>query len=114
VQLAFGRTPLAPGALKVYTSRTISNRAALAAELEAVRERGYAYNLGEREDDLHAVAAPVWGSRGELVAIVGVQGPASRFDTDAMDAAVEPLLEHAHAVSLELGWTELLSQVAQT
>ena len=112
VQLAFGCTVLPPGPLKVYTARTISNRPALATELEGVRKRGYAHNLGEREDDLHAIAAPVWGSRGELVAIVGVQGPASRFDTDAMDAAVEPLLEHTQALSLQLGWTTFLSTSA--
>lgn len=104
VLLAFGRRPLPSGPLKSYTSRTIAKRSGLAAELEAIRERGYAYNFGEREDDLHAVAAPVWGSHGELAAIIGVQGPASRFHREAMDAAVGPLLEHARDISLELGW----------
>jgi len=114
VLLAFGNPPLPPGPLKIYTPRTISNRPALAAELEGVRERGYAYSLGEREDDLHAIAAPVWGSRAELAAVIGVQGPASRFDREAMDSAVEPLLEHTHAVSLELGWSALVAQAAET
>ena len=114
VLLAFGGRPLPPGPLKSYTNRTIAKRSDLAAELEAIRERGYAYNFGEREDDLHAVAAPVWGSQDELAAIIGVQGPASRFHRGAMDAAVEPLLEHAHAVSLELGWTALVPQAAET
>jgi DNA-binding IclR family transcriptional regulator len=104
VLLAFGRRPLPPGPLKSFTTRTIAKRSQLAAELEAVRERGYASNCGEREDDLHAVAAPVWGSHGELAAIIGVQGPASRFHGEAMDAAVEPLLDHGREVSLELGW----------
>jgi len=105
VLLAFGRRPLPPGPLKAYTRKTIARRADLAVELEAIRERGYAYNLGEREDDLHAIAAPAWGSHGELAAIVGVQGPASRFDKRMMDGAVEPLLEHARGVSTELGWS---------
>ena len=60
--------------------------------------------------DLHAVAAPVWGSHGELAAIIGVQGPATRFHREAMDAAAEPLLEHAREVSLELGWTDLVGE----
>jgi IclR family acetate operon transcriptional repressor len=104
VLLAFGGRPLPPGALRAYTERTITDRAALAAELERVRERGYAHNFGEREHDLHAVAAPVRGARGELAAIVGVQGPAVRFDEEAMQAAVAQLLEHADAISTELGW----------
>jgi len=104
VLLAFGRRPLQPGPLKAYTPRTISTRSELAVELEGVEKRGFAYSLGEREDDLHAIAAPVWGSRAELAAIVGVQGPASRFGQEEMDAAVEPLLEHTREVSLKLGW----------
>jgi DNA-binding IclR family transcriptional regulator len=114
VLLAFGRRPLPPGSLKSYTSRTMTSRSALAAELEGVRDRGFAYNVGEREDDLHAIAAPVWGSRDELAAVMAVQGPASRFNQKAMDAAVGTLLEHTHAVSLQLGWTALASQVAET
>jgi DNA-binding IclR family transcriptional regulator len=113
VLLAFGGRPLPPGPLKSYTNRTIAKRSELAAELEATRERGYAYNFGEREDDLHAVAAPVWGSHGELAAIIGVQGPATRFHREAMDAAVEPLLEHARDISLELGWTGLVREAVR-
>lgn len=104
VLLAFGGGPLPPGLLKAYTGRTITDRSALAAELDDVRRRGYAYNFGEREDDLHAIAAPVWGSRGELEAIVGVQGPSSRFGEQAMEAAVGPLLDRAGRISRELGW----------
>ena len=111
VLLAFGERPLPPGTLKTYTSKTITNRAALLAELEDVRKGGYALNFGEREDDLHAVAAPVWGSRGELAAIIGVQGPASRFDDAAMQAAVQPLLEQTAQVSLELGWKGPVTEV---
>ncbi len=114
VLLAFGRRALPPGPLKEYTGRTITLRAALATELESVRERGYAYNFGEREDDLHAIAAPVWGSRAELTAIVGVQGPSSRFGQEAMDAAVRPLLDHTLQLSLELGWSGLVEEVEET
>jgi IclR family acetate operon transcriptional repressor len=113
VLLAFGRRPLPPGPLKSYTNRTIAKRSELVAELDAIRERGYAYNFGEREEDLHAVAAPVWGSHGELAAILGVQGPASRFRREALDAAIGPLLEHAREVSLELGWTGLVTEAVR-
>ena len=114
VLLAFGHRRVPPGPLKAYTGRTITQRAALAAELEAIRARGHAYNFAEREDDLHAIAAPVWGSRGELIAIIGVQGPASRFATDAMEAAVGPLREHTAELSVELGWSGLVEEAKQT
>jgi DNA-binding IclR family transcriptional regulator len=105
VLLAFGPRTLPAGPLTAYTDRTITQRPTLDAELDAIRERGYAYNFGEREDDLHAIAAPVWGSRAELAAIIGVQGPASRFAADAMEAAVRPLLEQTAELSVELGGT---------
>jgi DNA-binding IclR family transcriptional regulator len=103
VALAFGDA-LPPGRLSAFTERTIVDRATLAREVERVREQGWAQAMGEREDDLNAVAAPVRGSRGELAAVLGIQGPASRFDEEAMKRAVEPLLERAAAVSDALGW----------
>ena len=104
VLLAFGDAELPPGELTRYTVRTVTDRAAVAREIDEVRAQGWARAAGEREDDLNAVAAPIFGSRGELAAILGVQGPASRFGPEAMTAALGPLLEHARAVSEHLGW----------
>lgn len=104
VLLAFGSTELPPGPLRAFTRRTVTDRRALARELEQARRRGWAQATGEREEDLNAIAAPVFGRDGELVGILGVQGPASRFDADAMRRARTALLERAAAVSNALGW----------
>jgi IclR family acetate operon transcriptional repressor len=104
VALAFGEVALPAGPLAALTERTIADRKALAREVEHVRDRGWAQAAGEREDDLNAIAAPVHGSRGELAAVLGVQGPASRFGEQEMARALEPLLAHAAAISEALGW----------
>ncbi|HEU4451190.1 MAG TPA: IclR family transcriptional regulator [Gaiellaceae bacterium] len=104
VALAFGGVALPSGRLERFTGRTIVARETLAAEVERVRAQGWARALGEREEELNALAAPVWGSRGELTAILGLQGPAPRFGEAAMARAVEPLLARAAAVSNALGW----------
>src|ERR671926_1142733 len=78
VLLAFGNAVLPPGQLRAYTSRTVTDRRELESEIDRVRRRGYAEACGEREPDLNAIAAPVFSGRGELVAIVGVQGPSAR------------------------------------
>ena len=104
VALAFGDVALPPGRLRAFTERTIVDRGELAREIERVRKQGWAQAAGEREDDLNAVAAPVRGSRGELAAVIGIQGPGSRLDAEALARAVEPLLARAAAVSDALGW----------
>jgi DNA-binding IclR family transcriptional regulator len=106
VMLAFGDRPLPPGPLASYTERTITDRGALARELAEVRRRGYAEAYEEREPELNAIAAPVWDSRGELAAIVALQGPIPRFGRAAAKAAVPLLLERTTGISRELGWHE--------
>jgi DNA-binding IclR family transcriptional regulator len=91
--------PLPESPLLPFTDRTITDLGALAAEVASVRERGWAQAVGEREDDLNAVAAPVLDPQGDLVAVLGLQGPASRFDSDAMLGAVESLVGHAARLS---------------
>jgi len=104
VALAYGDDAALPdGPLRAYTPRTIVDPGQLAAELERVRAQGYAVAVGEREDDLNAVAAPVFGSGRELVAILGLQGPASRFYAAAVDRASAAIAWHASALSAALG-----------
>lgn len=98
VFLAYGgRVP--SGGLGRYTPQTITDTEELAREVAVVRERGWAEAMREREEDLHAVAVPVLASGRSLVAVLGVQGPASRFDRRAMRAAVRELAEHASRLS---------------
>jgi DNA-binding IclR family transcriptional regulator len=106
VMLAFGGGPLPRERdLRALTDRTITDRAELEAAVEEVRERGYATVFGEREAEVNAVAAPVWGRGGALAAIVGIQGPAARLEDPARVLA--PLLEGAGALSRALGGSTL-------
>jgi DNA-binding IclR family transcriptional regulator len=105
VALAFGGSTLPAAPLEAYTQRTITDPETLVRGLERVRERGWGRAVREREEDLSAVAAPAFGARGELAAVLGVQGPAERFDRIAMRAAVAALLERAAALSHALGWS---------
>lgn len=103
VALAFSSRPLPSPPLRAYTGRTITDPARLAEEVARVREQGWAQAAGEREQDLNAIAAPVLGPHRELQAILGLQGPASRFDEEAMGAAVPLLLGRARELSHALG-----------
>jgi DNA-binding IclR family transcriptional regulator len=104
VMLAFGNVAAPEPPFAAFTSRTITSLDRLREELERVRRRGFADAREERDVGLAAIAAPVRGSRGQLLGILGVQGPSSRFDVRAVREAVPVLLEHAAALSGELGW----------
>jgi DNA-binding IclR family transcriptional regulator len=90
------------GQLRRFTERTIVDRDALAVEIGRIAERGWAQAVGEREDDLNAVAAPVLDPAGKLAAILGVQGPAVRFSPRAMRSAAEWLTERASLIGATL------------
>ncbi|MGI8863127.1 MAG: IclR family transcriptional regulator domain-containing protein, partial [Solirubrobacteraceae bacterium] len=68
-----------------------------------VRRSGVAEAAGEREADLHALAAPVLGRDGRLLAIIGVQGPATRLPAAKRRALREPLRRAADEVGSALG-----------
>jgi DNA-binding IclR family transcriptional regulator len=78
--------------LERYTSRTIVDAARLAREVDATAARGYAVEIGELQDGVRAVAAPVFVD-GEAVAALGASGP---------DLDIEPAAERLVALAGEL------------
>lgn len=102
VMLAFGDRSV-PDELTAFTDRTITDPRALAAELEAVRTWGIAEAIGEREPDLNALAVPVIGRGDELVAILGLQGPAARLPASTRRSLRAPLRKAASELGRSLG-----------
>jgi DNA-binding IclR family transcriptional regulator len=104
LMLAF--SPLGDGVLvdplERYTPATIVDREALRVVVDRARDEGWAEAEQEREDDLSAIAVPVFDHRGELAAMLGLQGPA-RFDAAARRAALPPLRAAAEMLSAALG-----------
>ena len=96
VVLAFGtgRETEIPERLEAFTARTITDPERLTTVVAETGSRGWGEADGEREADLAAIAVPVFDHAGGLVAILGAQGPADRFDAAARRTAV-PVLEDA-------------------
>src|SRR5213594_296024 len=61
------------------TPNTITDRAKLEAQLEEARQTGVARTHEELEVGLDAIAAPVYGVDGEVVAALDVSGPSHRL-----------------------------------
>ncbi len=51
----------------------------LRRQLATVRRQGWATSAGERQAGVGSVSAPVYGSRGETIAVVSISGPTSRI-----------------------------------
>jgi DNA-binding IclR family transcriptional regulator len=86
-----------------YTSHTVTKPTLLKAELAKVREQGWASTAEELEIGLNAIAAPVYDGTGEVVAAVGVSGPAYRLIAESFPAVAVHLVEGAREISARLG-----------
>ena len=103
VFLAFGAAELPAGELLRMTPATLVERAALDRQLHIVRREGFATTIDELEVGLSALAAPVRGPRGHIIAALSISGPSLRL-TGARIAELAPVLLHeADALSERLG-----------
>jgi DNA-binding IclR family transcriptional regulator len=105
VLLAFGAAELPRGRLEQRTGQTLTSRAALKADLAAVRERGWAVTDEELEPGLVAVAAPVRRDGGAVIAAVSVSAPASRLTPAAVPGAAAHCVAAAERLSALLGYS---------
>ena len=65
--------------LPAYTEHTITDEEELFEELEQVREQGYALNIQETHEGLHAVGASVKTYQGQVLGAFSVSGPSNRL-----------------------------------
>jgi DNA-binding IclR family transcriptional regulator len=72
-------------------------------ELEAVRARGYAVAVDELEQGLSALAGPVYGPAGNVVAALSISGPTYRLSAERIERLAPLLLEQCRELSLRLG-----------
>ncbi|AZH24821.1 IclR family transcriptional regulator [Haloplanus aerogenes] len=68
--------------LPATTDSTITDRETLLAELDTVREQGYATNDEELEVGFRSIAAPVTLDDGTVLGGLSIGGPAYRFELD--------------------------------
>ena len=72
------------------TRNTIASQEGLRAELDRVRQAGYAVNDQEREAGVRSVAAPICDGEGRALGAVCIGAPATRWRMDRMIARFAP------------------------
>ncbi|MEV4902184.1 IclR family transcriptional regulator [Citricoccus sp. NPDC055426] len=67
--------------------------------LAAVRRRGWAQSLGEREPGVASVSAPVRGPSGRVIAAMSISGPIERLTRQPGRVHAETVMRHAHQLT---------------
>jgi DNA-binding IclR family transcriptional regulator len=89
--------------LPEITSNTITNRGDLLAELETIRDRGYAVSKGEQVEGLYAIGAPVLGPEGEVYGAISISAPKQHMTDELLEETYpEKVLSTANVVELKL------------
>lgn len=96
--------------LKRYTQKTITDPEELELELAAIRKQGYALDLGERHYDLFSVAAPVFGSGGQVIGAISVPRMSAMTDIYELKELSVELVKLAKYVSRRMGWSDTVQK----
>ncbi|MCW3008240.1 MAG: IclR family transcriptional regulator [Solirubrobacterales bacterium] len=84
------------------TPTTIATREALETELVAIRDRGYAFDLGENEPGVCCVGAAVLSRSGEPIGAISVSGPEWRTTDDRLAELGQFVSESARMLSQQI------------
>lgn len=98
------RQMLSSYCLTPYASRTIVDLHVLTAELEEVRQQGFATDYGEQEEGVSCIAAPVRDHSGRVAAAISVSGPWIRITPERVSMLVPQVQEACVRLSTALGY----------
>ncbi len=93
---------LAENPLDSLTEATIVAVDELRAELDRIRQQGFAVSLGERQHDAGSVAAPILDHNHQPVAVISISGPIERF-RDKIARSAASVVETTRGLSTKLG-----------
>jgi DNA-binding IclR family transcriptional regulator len=90
--------------LPAKTSQTIHNLEALLADVQLIRQRGYALSMDDVVTGISAVGAPVYDHSGQVVASISLSGLSMRFDPDTSNYLGQIVADTALRFSRQLGY----------
>ncbi len=98
------------GRLKAYTEFTITRFTDLSAEMDTIRERGYAECVEELERGMCSVASPLGHSEFGRTLALGATGSARVFNNSFREKLGKQLVHLGNELSAEFGWNESTDQ----
>ncbi|CAB3768986.1 IclR family transcriptional regulator [Paraburkholderia humisilvae] len=92
--------------LHAHTPATITDRAALQAELRRIGRTGCSVNRGEWRDSVGGLASPVFDGMGVVVAAIGISGPLERLSPKRIKALTPEVLKAGAQISRSMGFRQ--------
>ncbi len=93
-----------PARLTPKTSRTVTTLAALRTILAETRQRGYALDDGENEENARCIGAPILNEQGRPIGAISVSAPASRLSLERIPDVAGVVMTTARRISLIAGY----------
>lgn len=87
-----------------HTENTITDPSILKKELLKIRQEGYAMDIGELEEGVQCVAAPIRNHESKCIAAMSISGPTSRITGFSPAELIKIITHAANRVSLQLGF----------
>jgi DNA-binding IclR family transcriptional regulator len=97
------RRRLLEGALKERTLKTVTNNTILRRQIDEVRQRGYALEIGENEDGSMCIGVPILDENRLPLAAISLAAPERRMTPDVTARAIASLRDAARRISVQLG-----------
>ncbi|WP_267643431.1 IclR family transcriptional regulator [Haloarchaeobius amylolyticus] len=93
--------------LSETTENTITTPEDLREELATIRDRGYAFNIGESITGLNAIGAPIRDEDGYPIGAISISGPANRVKGDLLKEELpDKLLAALDEIHIRLRYSE--------
>ncbi|WP_370158733.1 IclR family transcriptional regulator [Limimaricola soesokkakensis] len=89
--------------LERFTPHSLTDRAALCADLDRCAARGYAIDDEERNEGMRCIAVAVHDAQGEAVAGLSVSGPVARLAEAGLPRLVDAVREAAARLTVDIG-----------
>lgn len=89
-----------------YNENTIVCESDFLAQLDLVRQSGYALDLGEELAGVRCIGAPIFNRYGKAVAAVWITGPEGRIPDSVIASHGRAIIDCAGEISQKLGYTK--------
>ena len=96
--------------LKPFTAKSIKTPQALRDELERTRQRGWAIDDEEHEENMLCIGAPIKDYSGKTIAAMSVSWPIFRFNNDSFQEITEEIKNTTAELSKVLGFLGPIEQ----